>query len=166
MSKTRASALSRVPNNEKQMKALGLRPRAFICFSVFGTRDKALALVFDILRQDYEFSSLFLFKVYSTRAKHASLACEQALLFGRVKRVSRERASERRSREGPRSREAHFAYPNRRACSQANASSEDEPASRVKRGPRRRKNNVYSRLVPAPYCDVVVCNRAGCWDES
>ena len=33
------------------MKALGLRPRAFICFSVFGTRDKALALVFDILRQ-------------------------------------------------------------------------------------------------------------------
>ena len=28
------------------------------------------------------------------------LACEQALLFGRVKRVSRERASERRSREG------------------------------------------------------------------
>ena len=29
------------------------------------------------------------------------LACEQALLFGRVKRVSRQRASERRSREGP-----------------------------------------------------------------
>ena len=28
------------------------------------------------------------------------LACEQAFLFGRVKRVSRERASERRSREG------------------------------------------------------------------
>ena len=41
-----------------------------------------------------------------------------------MKRVSRERASERRSREGSapslaRSREAHFAYPNRRACSQA-----------------------------------------------
>ena len=33
------------------------------------------------------------------------LACEQALLFGRVKRVSREHAS--------------FACPNRRACSQA-----------------------------------------------
>ena len=30
------------------------------------------------------------------------VACEQALLFGRVKRVSRERASGRRSREGPR----------------------------------------------------------------
>ena len=29
------------------------------------------------------------------------LACEQALLFGRVKRVSRERASEWQSREGP-----------------------------------------------------------------
>ena len=44
------------------------------------------------------------------------LACEQALLFGRVKRVSRERARERRScegqRKGPslaRSREARFA---------------------------------------------------------
>ena len=31
-----------------------------------------------------------------------NLACEQALLFGRAKRVSRERASERRSREGQR----------------------------------------------------------------
>ena len=30
------------------------------------------------------------------------IACEQALLFGRAKRVSRERASERRSREGQR----------------------------------------------------------------
>ena len=30
----------------------------------------------------------------------ARLACEQALLFGGVKRVSRERVSERRSREG------------------------------------------------------------------
>ena len=30
------------------------------------------------------------------------LACEQALLVGRAKRVSRERASERRSREGQR----------------------------------------------------------------
>ena len=31
------------------IKALGLRPRAFICFSVFGTPDETLALVFDIL---------------------------------------------------------------------------------------------------------------------
>ena len=31
----------------------------------------------------------------------SSIACEQALLFGRVKRVWRERASERRSRESP-----------------------------------------------------------------
>ena len=29
-----------------------LRPRAFIFFSVFGTRDEALALVFDILLYD------------------------------------------------------------------------------------------------------------------
>ena len=58
----------------------------------------------------------------------AKVACEQALLFGRAKRVSRERASERRSLEGQRraflgpslarSREAR---PNRRACSQAKA---------------------------------------------
>ena len=41
MSKTRASALSRVPNTEKQMKARGRRPSAFICSEVFGTRDKA-----------------------------------------------------------------------------------------------------------------------------
>ena len=41
MSKTRASASSRVPNTEKQMKARGRRPSAFICFEVFGTRDEA-----------------------------------------------------------------------------------------------------------------------------
>ena len=35
----------------KQMQVLGLRPRAFICFSVFGTRHEALALVFDILNE-------------------------------------------------------------------------------------------------------------------
>ena len=44
----------------------------------------------------------------------ALLACEQALLFGRVKRVSRERPSERLPR-------GCFACPNRRACSQAMA---------------------------------------------
>ena len=32
-------------------KTFGLRPRAFITFSVFGTPDETLALVFDILRQ-------------------------------------------------------------------------------------------------------------------
>ena len=60
------------------------------------------------------------------RLKDCNVACEQALLFGRVKRVARERASERRSREGQRSpllarsRETRFACPNRTACSQAN----------------------------------------------
>ena len=49
MSKTSASVSSGVPNTEKQMKARGRRPSAFICFEVFGTRDEALALVFDIL---------------------------------------------------------------------------------------------------------------------
>ena len=53
-------------------------------------------------------------RVISSRGFSWFLACEQAFLFGRVKRVSRER--------GPslaRSREARFACPNRRACSQA-----------------------------------------------
>ena len=45
-------ASSRVPNSSnKQMKTLGLRPRAFICFLVFGTSDEALDLVLDILRE-------------------------------------------------------------------------------------------------------------------
>ena len=53
-----------------------------------------------------------------------ALACEQALLFGRVKWVSPECVSERRSLEGlgpslACSREARFACWNRRACSQA-----------------------------------------------
>ena len=44
------------------------------------------------------------------------IACEQALLFGQVKRASRERTSEGLVR--PRS--ARFARPDRRACWQAN----------------------------------------------
>ena len=51
-------------------------------------------------------------QIYAQRVP-PRIACEQALIFGQVKRVSRERASERRSRE------ANFACPNRRACSQA-----------------------------------------------
>ena len=50
------------------------------------------------------------------------LACEQALLFGRAKRVSRERTRlcpSRLRRSLGRSRETRFARPNRRACSQA-----------------------------------------------
>ena len=46
----------------------------------------------------------------------SGIACEQALLLGRAKRVSRERASERRSRE----------EPNRRACSPAKSGRADE----------------------------------------
>lgn len=33
------------------MKALGLRPRSFICFSAFGTPGETLALVIDTLHQ-------------------------------------------------------------------------------------------------------------------
>ena len=47
MSKTRASCFI---TGSKQLETDdSTRPRAFICFSVFGTRDEALALVFDIL---------------------------------------------------------------------------------------------------------------------
>ena len=66
--------------------------------------------------------------IFSVKSSLLELACVQALLLGRVKGVSGERASKRRSREGQgkgpslaRSREAHFAYPNRRACLQAYA---------------------------------------------
>ena len=46
---TRASCFIRGSKHLETIKALGLRPRAFICFSVFGTPDEILALVFDIL---------------------------------------------------------------------------------------------------------------------
>ena len=43
--------LFRLRSYLETIKALGLRPRAFICFSVFGTPDETLALVCDILLQ-------------------------------------------------------------------------------------------------------------------
>ena len=49
ISKTRASCFIRGSKHLETIKALGLRPRAFICFSVFGTPDETLALVFDII---------------------------------------------------------------------------------------------------------------------
>ena len=51
MSKTQASCFI-TGSKLEQMKALRLRPHAFIFFSVFGTRDEALALVFDILHEN------------------------------------------------------------------------------------------------------------------
>ena len=60
-------AASRVPNTSKQMKARGRRPRAFICFSVFGTRDEAVALVFDILLEKQ-----FLAPAFRRTDKHQS----------------------------------------------------------------------------------------------
>ena len=52
ISKTRASGLITGSKHLETIKALVLRPRAFICFSVFGTPDKTLALVFDILLEN------------------------------------------------------------------------------------------------------------------
>jgi len=49
--KTRASCFITGSKHLTQMKELGLRPRAFICISVLGTRDEALALVFDVFHQ-------------------------------------------------------------------------------------------------------------------
>ena len=54
MSKTRASCFIRGFKHLETIKALGLRPRAFICFSVFGTPDETLFLVFDILLKHRE----------------------------------------------------------------------------------------------------------------
>ena len=49
ISKTRASCLTGVSRHLETIKALGLRPRAFICFSVSGNPGQTLALVFDLL---------------------------------------------------------------------------------------------------------------------
>ena len=51
ISKTRASCLTGVSRHLETIKALGLRPRAFICFSVSGNPGQTLALVFDLLLQ-------------------------------------------------------------------------------------------------------------------
>ena len=57
------------------------------CVTLSGTKDDGYAMT-DIIRR----------KVDQVKER---VACEQALLFGRAKRAARERASERRSREGP-----------------------------------------------------------------
>ena len=81
MSKTRASALSRVPNTEKQMKARGRRPSAFICFEVFGsnmskTRASALSRVPNTEKQmkarGRRPSAFICFEVFGTRDKARS----------------------------------------------------------------------------------------------
>ena len=52
ISKNRASYFIGVSKHSKTIKALGLRPRAFISFLMFGNPDEALALVFEILRKE------------------------------------------------------------------------------------------------------------------
>ena len=51
ISKTRASSFIRGSEHLETIKARGRRPSAFIYFSVFGTPDETLALVFDILHE-------------------------------------------------------------------------------------------------------------------
>ena len=61
MSKTRASCFIRGSKHLETIKALGLRPRAFIYFSVFGTPDETLAFVFDILHKAHDRDVLSVF---------------------------------------------------------------------------------------------------------
>ena len=51
ISKTRASCLTGVSRHLETIKALSLRPRTFICFSVSGYPVQTLALIFDLLHQ-------------------------------------------------------------------------------------------------------------------
>lgn len=51
ISKTRASCLTGVSRHLETIKALGLRPRAFIRFSMSGNPGQTLALVFDFLHE-------------------------------------------------------------------------------------------------------------------
>ena len=53
MPKTRASCFIRGSRHFETIKVLGLRPGAFVCFSVSGTPDETLALVFDILLENH-----------------------------------------------------------------------------------------------------------------
>ena len=53
ISKTRASCFIGVFKHSQTIKALGVRPRAFIIFLVFGNPDETLTLVFEILLQQY-----------------------------------------------------------------------------------------------------------------
>ena len=51
--KTRGSCFIGVSKHSKTIKALGLRPRAFISFLVFGNPDETLILVFEILPENF-----------------------------------------------------------------------------------------------------------------
>ena len=73
MSKTHALCFIRGPRDLETIKALGLRPRAFICFSVSGTPDETLALVFDILPQISSFR-----KCLETR-RHLGSRCKESI---------------------------------------------------------------------------------------
>ena len=74
-----------------------------------------------------------------------NIACEQALLFGQVKRVSRERASERRSREGPPRCCQHIACEQALLFGQATRASRE----RASEGPRgfAARSRALARLV-------------------
>ena len=55
-------------------------------------------------------------RLCSVRSFLLSIACEQALLFGRAKRAARERASELRNREGPPPPQSRLLSRASRAC--------------------------------------------------
>jgi len=54
---------SECPGTSRQMKALSLRPCAFICFSVFGCADEALALVLEIVLHKLKHFITILYKL-------------------------------------------------------------------------------------------------------
>ena len=90
ISKTRASCFIRGSKHLETIKALGLRPRAFITFSVFGTPDETLALVFDILLKRLQFRCHRNKRFASNRipmlwAKNSGIARGQPLLNARRK---------------------------------------------------------------------------------
>ena len=77
-----------------------------------------------------------------------NIACEQALLFGQVKRVSRERASERRSREGPTGVVSSFLRKQSlRASSPIWASNASLARTRERRPSRLRRSLARSRAL-------------------
>ena len=63
------------------IKALGLRPRAFICFSVFGYPDETLALVLEIVHNKEKRNTAAMNRLLTNRTAHTSQAMLPESLF-------------------------------------------------------------------------------------
>ena len=73
--KARASCFIEFSKHSKTIRSLGLRPRAFISFLVFGNPDETLALVFEILLVSHLSISVNMRQRHFANAK-STVSCE------------------------------------------------------------------------------------------